>query len=192
MKRKAQNAVEFVLVFPFLFVILFGIVEYAVYYRTANVVENIATEASVAASRQLVLNAMTCSNNNYTTCGAGTFNAAVSAATTVVKNRSGSLGYPSLTYRYQDLGATFGAEPYAVYQMYSQQSRQVGSVTKPLVILLVDYRNPISEGVKVQVIHQYRTILMGFSIPVFGAAPIVIIPRDVTMSSSRIVQYINY
>jgi len=190
LKRPAQNLIEFVFIIPLLIVILFGILEFAMFYRNVNVVEDIATEAAVAASRKLVLDTMT-SNNIADTSNTG-FNKAAKAASDVVMKRKGSLSIPTLTLAYNDLGTGFGARPYALYEIVSTETRLIDGVATPILTLVVDYRSPTEDGIMVQLIYQYQTLLFGFQLPVFGSEPIVLIPRDIPISSTRIKQYVLY
>lgn len=190
MKRPAQNLIEFVFIIPLLIVILFGILEFAIFYRNVSVVEDIATEAAVAASRKLVLDTMT-SNNIADTSNAG-FNKAAKAARDVVMMKRGKLGLSNLTLAYNDLGAGFGARPYALYEIVSTQTRLVDGVATPIITLVVDYRAPNEDGMMVQLTYQYQTLLLGIQLPVFGSTPVVLIPRDIPISSTRIKQYLIY
>ena len=187
MKRTAQNLVEFVFIFPLLIIILFGILEFGIYFRNANVVEDIAKEASSSASRKLVLDTMT--SSTITDTSSTGFNKAVKAAIDVVNKRRKQLGLITLGFAYTNLG---GTRPYAVYQINSTQTRMIGGVATPLVTLIVDYSAPTEKGVIVQLVYQYRTLLLGAAFPVLGGAPIVIIPRDMPISSSKIRQYVTY
>ena len=190
MKKTAQNLVEFVFVIPLLIIILFGILEFAMFYRNVNVVQDIATEAAVTASRRLVLDTMT-SNNIADLTNTG-FNKAAKAARDVVYNRRRALGIENLTFVYTDLGTTFGSRPYALYQIDSTQTRSINGVVTPILTLMVDYRTPMEDGIMVQVIYQYRTLLVGAELPVLGGPPFVIIPRDVPISSTMVKQYLMY
>ncbi|HBG49378.1 MAG TPA: hypothetical protein DDW90_07745 [Cyanobacteria bacterium UBA9971] len=190
LKRPAQNLIEFVFIIPLLIVILFGILEFAIFYRNVSVVEDIATEAAVAASRKLVLDTMT-SNNIADTSNAG-FNKAAKAARDVVMMKRGKLGLSNLTLAYNDLGAGFGARPYALYEIVSTQTRLVDGVATPIITLVVDYRAPNEDGMMVQLTYQYQTLLLGIQLPVFGSTPVVLIPRDIPISSTRIKQYLIY
>jgi len=190
LKKPAQNLIEFVFIIPLLIVILFGILEFAIFYRNVSVVEDIATEAAVAASRRFVLDTMT-SNNIADTSNTG-FNKATKAAIDVVTKRSGSFGIPVGTFVYNDLGVGFGTRPYALYEIVSTQTRAVDGVSTPILTLVVDYRSPGEDGIMVQLTYQYQTLLLGIQLPVFGSTPVVLIPRDIPISSTRIKQYLIY
>lgn len=192
MRRKpAQNLIEFVFVIGLLIVILLGILEFALFYRNVNVVEDIANEAAVTAARRFVIDsgANKMDSNDITNAK---FNSAAAAAIDVVRKRRGSLGIPTLTFSYTDLGSAYGARPYALYQIDSTQTRTINGVATPLVTIFIDYRTPSTDGVMVQVVYQYRTLMAGAQLPVLGGAPIVIIPRDIPISSTRAKEYINY
>jgi len=186
-KRPSQSLIEIVFILPLIIIILFGIVEYAMFFRNVSVVEDIATEAAVAASRKIVSSTMTSS-----TYGGSPFNTAVKAAGDAVVNKKAAIGMPSLTLGYTDLGATFGNRPHSLYQLDSTEMRTIDGTPTPIVTVLVDYRNPDQEGVTVQVLYQYRTLLVGAQLPVLGGPPIIIIPRDIPISSSKIQEFINY
>jgi len=190
LKKSAQNLIEFVFIIPLLIVILFGIIEFAIFYRNVSVVEDIATEAAVVASRRLVLDSMT-SNNIADTSNTG-FNKAVKAASDVVMKRSGSLGISALTLAYNDLGSGFGTRPYALYDVSSTETRIVDGVATPLITLIVDYRTPNEDGIMVQLVYQYRTLFVGAQLPTLSGEPLVLIPRDIPISSTRIKQYLLY
>lgn len=194
MKKTAQNLVEFVLVFPLLIILLLGILEFGLFFRNVSVVQDIAEEAAVAASRKIVTDTMACQSSTYvSSCGnLSTFNSAILAATNVVLKRKGSLGINTLSFTYNDLGSTFGNEPYTIYQMDSLENRIINGVVTPILSLIVDYRNPIQNGISLQLVYQYRTLLIGASFPVMGGTPIVIIPRDMAIRSTNVKQYIMY
>jgi len=187
LKRTAQNLIEFVFVFPLLIIILFGILEFGVFYRNAHVIEDIATEAAVSASRKLVYSTMT--SDDITNAN---FNIAAKAAKDVVMKRRGVFAPSDLTFAYIDTGTQFGTRPYALYRIDSNETRMIDGILTPIVSIVIDYRNPEEDGITVQLIYQYRTMLVGASFPVLGGAPIVIIPRDITISSAKIKQYITY
>ena len=192
MKRTAQNLIEFVFIIPLLILILFGIVEFGIFYRTVSVVEDIAKDAAVTASRRFVLDTM--ASNDITDITNAGFNKAVKAAMDVVNKRKSALGVTNLTFVYTDLGAdsAMGVEPYALYQIDSVETRTIEGVVTPLVTLVVDYRNPPENGITVQLVYQYRTLLVGAQLPVLGGPPVVIIPRDIPVSSTRIKQAVTY
>jgi len=152
-----------------------------------HVVEDIATEAAVSASRKLVYSSMT--SNVITNVN---FNAAALASRDVVLKRRGALGTPTLNFVYTDPGAQFGTRPYALYQLDSTETRVIDGTPTPIVTIMIDYRNIDEDGITVQLIYQYRTMLVGASLPVLGGAPIVIIPRDIPISSTKIRQYVTY
>lgn len=190
LKKPAQSLIEVVFVIPLLLIIIFGILEFAIFYRNVNVVEDVATEAAVSAARRFVLDSMS-SNNIADTSNAG-FNSAVTAAMDVVIKRKGALGLSSLTFSYTDLGAVYGSRPYALYQIDSTQTRTINGTATPVVTLMVDYRTPKDDGIMVQLIYQYRTLFAGAELPVLGGPPVVLIPRDIPISSARVREYISY
>lgn len=173
--------------------------EFGIFYRTVSVVEDIAKEAAVTASRRFVVDnnpppPLPPTKMDSTVIGDLRFNSAVKAAMDVVNKRKSALGISSLTFVYNDLGAdpAMGLEPYALYQIDSVETRNIEGVITPLVTLMVDYRNPTQDGIMVQLVYQYRTLLVGAQLPVFGGPPVVIIPRDIPISSTRIKQVVTY
>lgn len=189
MKRTAQNLVEFALIVPLLLVILFGILEFAIFYRNVNVVQDIATEAAVAASRKIILDSM--ASNVITDTSNTGFNKAVLAASDIVVKRRGKLSFSNLTFTSIDMGATYGARPYALYKIDSTQTKIINGINTPVVTLMVDYRRPVEDGIMVQLVYQYSTLFGGVQLPV-GNSPIVLLPKDIPINSTRIKQYTIY
>ena len=190
LKRKSQNLVEFVFILSLLLVILFGILEFGMYYRNVNVVEDIATEIAVTGSKRLIFSTMTSVDITNTT-NAG-FNSAAKAAIDVVTRRRGALAIPTLTFNYTNKTGPWGTRPYAFYQLDSTQTRNINGVNTPIVTILFDYRNVNKNGLSVQLIYQYRTLLVGAQFPNADGSPIVIIPRDIPIRSTMVKQYLMY
>ncbi len=179
-KRKAQNLLEFIIVIPLLIVIIFGIIEFALFWRTVQTVQGIALEAAAGAASQYV-------DEN------GTDNPAVDKAIEIVNNRAGSLGIQKITLKDQPLAIAYGIRPFAFYQYTSQETVSTFSEgDKPVLQVLVDHRDPYQKGIVTQVIFQYQTILMGAEFTLPSGRKVIIIPRDIEVSSTKIQQYNNY
>jgi len=187
LKRKAQYSVEFVLIFPLLILLLFGTIEFGLYYRNVYIVQDIAEEAATTASREIVNDSMF-----DNTMISASFNAAAASAAQVVINRSTSLSIPGLILDYNDLGTTYGNRPYALYEFNSTATRNIDGVNTPIIQLLVDYRDPSQDGVALQVVYQYRPIFGGVAIPLFNGGNVVILPQHIPISSTRIQAYSTY
>ncbi len=179
-KKKGQNLLEFVVVIPLLIVIIFGIIEFALFWRTVQTVQGIALEAAAGAASQYV-------DEN------GTANPAVDKAIAIVNSRVGTLGSETVTLQDQPLGSNYGIRPFAFYQFASQEKVSTFSDgDKPLMQVLIDHRDPYQKGIITQLVYQYQTILMGAEFILPGGRKVVIIPRDIEISSTKIQQYNNY
>lgn len=192
LKRKnGQNLVEVVLIIPLLLVIMLGILEYALFQRNVNAVQDIAAEAAVAASKQFV------DENSGPFPGAydSTENPAVQAALDLVVSRGASIVPQTITLQHNDLGPAFGQRPFALYEFNSTQTTTYKGQTVPRVTFTVDYRSPKTDGVSTQLIYHYNLVLFGieFVIPgVNGGRKITIIPRNIQLSSTQTCQYVHY
>lgn len=186
-KNKAQYTVEFVLIFPLVLLLVFAVVEFGFYFRAVFIVQDIAEEAATVASREFVDPNMI--SNDITSTN---FNPAAIAAFDVITNRAASLAVSNVVLTYNDLGSTYGARPYALYEFTSTQTRNVNGANVPIISLLVDYRIPDQDGVAIQVIYQYKTFFFGMSFPLPNGQNVTILPRDIAISSTRVQAYANY
>jgi hypothetical protein len=95
-------------------------------------------------------------------------------------------------------GITFGAptitgtEPFALYEYKSTQTRNTVEGVKPIMTVIIDFRDVSKDGIILQLSYQYKTILVGASLPVPGNKPIAIIPSDIKITSKKIQQYNSY
>lgn len=172
MKVKGQGLIEFVIVIPVLILLILAIVELGLFWKNAQVVQQIALEAAVVAAHENV--SPTASSNS-----------AAAAAAKLVQNRVSSLGLKSLVLSRTVIA---GTAPYAAYS-YSGGTAPNG---KPLITLIVDYRSPIKRGIITQLIYNYRTLFIGIGFTIPGVKPVVIIPRDIPISSTKIQEYSMY
>lgn len=175
MRKRGQSLVEFAIIIPLLVVLIFSIIEFSIYWTTVNAVEGIAMDASTKMASIHVSEA------------AGS-NPAVDMAVLSIADNSKYLGEkmvfgtPSIT----------GTEPFALYKYESNQTRDTVNGIKPMMTVTIDYRDPYKDGIILQLSYQYRTILLGASIPIPGNDPIVIIPRDIMITSKKNQQYNSY
>jgi len=177
--KKAQSLIEFIVVIPLLILVVFGIIEFSVFLRSTQVVQQIAMESAVAAS------------NVYVTESSNP-NPAVTKVLTVVSSKLSSLGLSNITFSEVPLGGTWGDKPFALYRFESDQTRDIDGVATPLIIFTVDYRDPYQQGINTQLVYQYRTLLVGIEFNLLNGRKVKIIPRDIEISSTKTQQYVNY
>jgi Flp pilus assembly protein TadG len=203
LKKQAQTLVEVVFILPILLIVLFGVLEYGVYYRNLNLVQDIANESAVIVAKTTVLNTMTATNLADTSSSG--MNAAVLAVISSITKRRGQLGLKSLTFNYANQpyannptssynnnAGQWGSCPNTIYQLDSVQTRTINGTSKPIVSIIIDYRSPDTDGISVQVMYWHRTLLLGAKWPVLGGPPIVILPRDIQIFSTNVKQSIIY
>ncbi|EKE02129.1 MAG: hypothetical protein ACD_20C00421G0003 [uncultured bacterium] len=174
MKRKGQSLIEFVMIIPIFIVLIFGIIEYALFWRTTHAVQQIALESAVIAT------------NEYVPTSGGA-NTVADKAADFVKSRVGTLGVGSITFTKTILDNA-AEEPYAAYEYKAGTAPDGG----PLVRFVVDYRNPVTRGVITQLSYYYRTIFFGMEFELPGGKKVVIIPNYIPISSTKIQQYNRY
>lgn len=166
---KGQNLVELVVVLPLLVLLILGIIQFGLYWRTFQTISSVALDGANVASS--TIDDLSTSSNE-----------AVTAATNTITTRLSQAGLPSPAAA---LSPTAGTAPNALYQ--------TPAVVNPNdVQITVDYRNPTTNGVVVQVVYGYRPILAGTSIPIPGGDPITLIPDFIEVGSSQIQQYNIY
>jgi Flp pilus assembly protein TadG len=169
-KSSGQNLVELVVVLPLLVLLILGIMQLGLYWRTFQTIESVALEGSnIAAST--VDNLGTAENE------------AKDAAVAAINTRLAMAGLPAVDPA--TVVAQVGPEPTSLYQ-------NAAVVNPGDIQVTVDYRNPTSNGVIVQVVYGYRPILAGTRIPMPSGDPITIIPSYIEVSSSQIQQYNTY
>jgi len=191
-RKSAQNLIEFVVVMPLLVVMIFGIIELSVFWRTVHTVQNMALQATTNGASQIVLEDQTSSSLNDLDCTDGScFNFAVAKAVNVIQRKQGSLGLSGLTFNCTS-SDNDGKRPYSLYKCSSNKTVSVDEEEKPVLELIVDYRNPSKNGMVAQLIYQYRTLFLGASISLISGQTITIIPRNIEISSTKIEQYISY
>lgn len=190
-KRRAQNLIEFVVIIPILILLIFGIMEIAVFWRTANSVQQIAlTVAESAASAYF-------NTDNFDKSGAscvdssitadGTSNPAICKALKVLQERLPELGFKDVKFSKVNLGSAYGSEPFTFYEY--QNSEATGNLKVGDIKIDIDYRDPYKNGVIVQMNYNYTTILLGAVFTLPGGSEIVIIPKNIEVSSTKIQQY---
>ena len=170
-----QNLVELVVVLPLLVLLILGIMQLGLYWRTFQTVESVALEGSNVAASTI--------DNYATEDGTTATNEPVMAAIDAINSRMAMAGLPQVAAA--DVVPVSGTSPNCLYQN--------AAVVNPRdVQITIDYRNPTANGVVVQVVYGYRPILAGTRIPVPGGSPINIIPSFIEVSSSQIQQYNTY
>ena len=185
-RKKAQNMLEIVLIIPLLLILIFGIMEYAIFQRNVNAVQDIALESAVAASKYYVDEA-TLPSDPFTE------NPAVEKAVGIVLNRVGALGPGrTFTFDYNDMGAAFGKRPFALYEFSSQKTVEYKGRNVPRCIFTIDYRDPVNEGVSTQLIYHHTLVLFGLKMQIPGGRTITLIPQNIQISSTQTRQYVHY
>lgn len=169
-KNRGQNLVELVVVLPLLVLLILGILQFGLYWRTFQTVESVALEGSNIAATAI---------DDPDTVANEAKNAAINAMNT----RLSAAGLPSVSI--SSVSINSGSEPNALYQ-----SPAVAKAND--VQIVINYTNPAANGVGVQVVYGYQPILAGTKIPLPGNAPVTIIPDFITVSSSQIQQYNTY
>lgn len=165
-----QNLVELVVVLPLLVLLILGIMQLGLYWRTFQTIESVALEGSNVAASTV---------DDLSTAANEPRDAAVQA----INTRLAMAGLPTVPDG--NVAAVSGTEPNALYQSPAVVNPRDMQIT-------LDYRNPTSNGVVVQVVYGYRPILAGTRIPMPSGNPISIIPDYVEVSSSQIQQYNTY
>ncbi|MEI7473630.1 MAG: TadE/TadG family type IV pilus assembly protein [bacterium] len=200
--RKAQNLIEFIIVIPILIILIFGIMEIAVFWRTANSVQQIAlTVAESAASAYVSPDAY--QSDDPTTVGVdetktpsvciantitddATTNMAVCRALERLQEKLPSLGFSNVKFTSVNMGNSYGSEP---FMFYEYQNVATGKLKAGDIKIDIDYRDPYKNGVIVQLNYNYTTILLGCEFTLPGGNKITIIPRNMEISSTKIQQY---
>ncbi|OGI00808.1 MAG: hypothetical protein A2104_06540 [Candidatus Melainabacteria bacterium GWF2_32_7] len=177
MRTKGQSLIEFVIVIPILLVLLFGIIEYALFWRNVQAVQQIALESAVIAT------------DEYIPLSGGQ-NTAADKAADYVASRLSTLGLSSdtLSTSSKIILDNESEEPFAAYE-YKSGNAPNG---EPLIRFVIDYRNPLTRGVITQLSYQYKTVLFGLEFQLPGGKKIVIIPGYIPISSTKIQQYNKY
>lgn len=199
--KQGQNLIEVILVIPLLLIIILGILEYALFQRNVNAVQDIAQEAAVAASK-LYVDPNTCVGaappaycTNPATAYDPAENPAVESARTLALNRVKALGASGITLNYDNPGTAFGQRPFALYKFDSNKTVEYKGETVPLISFDVDYRDPVYDGVSTQLIYHYSLVLFGLEFVIPGinqGRRITVIPRNIEISSTQTKQYVHY
>lgn len=178
MKKRGQSLVEFAAIIPIFVFVLLGIIEFSLYWKSYNVVQDIVFNASAQMASTYV------SENS-------TANPAVDKALLVINDRSTSLG-EAITLVDKSLPAEISARPFSVYKYESSQTTDTVSGVKPILTVIIDYSNPSKDGIVLQLRYQYKTILLGTELPLPGGNSVVIIPKSVEIVNNKTQQYHTY
>lgn len=191
MKKKAQNIIEFVFIFPLLFVVILVIIEVAMFWKSVSVVQNIALKAGSNAVLQPITSNMTTVSPSDTDCSDGACsNFVVAKALEVVKNSHPILGVGNLTYTCSVKTSSgsgdstyYGTPPFAYYDCKSSQSNN----GVPTIELTVDTRSVSTHGVITQLTFNYHTFILSASVPLPDGSELVVIPETVPISSTKVI-----
>jgi len=168
-KKKGQNLVELVIVLPLIVLLILGIIQFGMYWRTFQTVESIALDgATVAAS----------TTDDINTANA---NEAVNDTITAMNTRLAQAGFSTVAAP----TVVSGTAPNALYQTAASDAPGFSQVS-------IDYRSPTANGIVVQLVYNFVPILAGTRIPIPGGDPIKIIPDFVKVTSSQVQQYNTY
>ena len=119
-KEKGQNLVELVVVLPLIVLLILGIIQFAMYWRTFQTVESIALDgANIAASTV----------DDISTAGT---NEAVDAAIITMNDRLSKAGFSTVSTP----SITSGTKPNALYQTAASTAPGFSQVS-------IDYRSPL-------------------------------------------------
>lgn|GEM_PF-2580985 len=178
MKNRGQSLIEFAVVVPLLIALIFCIIEFSMYWRAVNTVQEIAQNASTKMSSIFV-------PENSTS------NPAVDKAVLLIADESGNLG-ENINFEDKSTPSELASRPFAVYTYESQEKRNTAKGIKPVMTVTINYKNPSKNGIIMQLSYQYRTILVGAEIPLIGNKSVIIIPRDIEIVSKKTQQCSNY
>lgn len=178
MKKRGQNLIEFAAIIPLLVFVIFAIIEFSLYWKTVNIVEGIALNASTKMSATPV------TENSVT-------NTAVDNAILLIKDEARTLG-ENINFEDKSQPSEISERPFALYKYESQETRNTVNGIKPVITATIDYRDPYKDGVILQLSYQYSTILLGATIPLPGNKKVVIIPKDIEITNKKTQQYNSY
>lgn len=178
MNHKGQSLVEFVTVIPIIVFILMAIVEFSLYWKSLNQVQDIVFNATNQMASVYV------SENS-------TVNPAVASALSVINNMTPILGEP-ITLVDKSTTAEKSKRPFAVYIYQSSQTTSTTSGTKPTMVVTIDFSDPLQNGIILQITYQYKTILLGTEFPLPGGKSVIIIPKTVEIINNKTQQYNTY
>ncbi|MFA6989998.1 MAG: TadE family protein [Candidatus Gastranaerophilaceae bacterium] len=184
MKRKSQNLIEFIFVFPLVVFLVMAIFELAMFYRTVHAVQSVAFQAAAKAATQIIKNDMT-----STSIGDPSFNVAIQSALDTVIAKKGALGTLDFDTFQIKTYSDFGSPPYTLYELTSDRTINTTTGAEPLVTLWVDCSDPMEKGIKVQLKYYYVTIIFAAEVPLPDGRKMTILPKDIAISSTKIQQY---
>lgn len=184
MKLKGQGIVEFILVIPFLIFLLLSIIELGIFWRTTQLVQQVALEAAIAGSQNYNMQA----SDLLTT----TINAADAARDAVIA-RVPSFGISGITMSTRTVPSHANnsqGEPFVVYRYSSAQLNS--DSLRSYFVLDIDFRNPVERGIIAQLTYDYRTLFFGLDFAVPAGSRITILPRSIPVSSTKVQEYHLY
>ncbi len=191
MKKKGQNLIEFALVMPLLFVIIFGVIELAFFWRAVHNVQSLALQAASNAATQFVFDDQESTDVYDINCQDGScFNLAVAKAVNVIEKRQGSLVPQGSDYSCVSR-IEYGSRPFTVYDCISDKTVEFEGSTVPAMTMHIDYRDPKKDGLIVQIEHYYKTLFLGASFMSPSGTPVYLLPETIKITSSKVHHYIT-
>ncbi|MBP7212233.1 pilus assembly protein [bacterium] len=188
-RKKGQNLVEFVLVFPMIILMTLCIFEIAFFWQDVNMIYSINTQinarAALVSPREM---------------SAGDVCPAAQTAVELMhaKTPMEALVKPQFKKTILD-GAkmpktdsttgtnTITNEPFALYKYTSTATVTTKDGTQPVATLWVDCRNPFEDGIITQIQFYHKTMIMHASLPNFkDNTPIDIIPENILITSPKL------
>jgi Flp pilus assembly protein TadG len=172
-------------------VLLFGIVEYGLFYWNTILVQSIAAKAAYRIATTPVSSSESCNMQNYSICPVNSRNQAIRAVGDVLDENLKKLGVTTSTqqdvdgdgvvepsesvlggFRYTNAGEIgWGSPPYTLYEMTSTDTVTVQTdplEVVPLFSFMLDYRNP-EEAFRFRLTYCYKPIMFGgIQIPMFA------------------------
>lgn len=176
-KKKAQNIIEFVFVFPILIFLTLVIFEVALFWQDVNAIYNLNAEINANAA---LIDFPSSNLNLGQECPAAT------VAESILKKKSAGISMSDATFTksIEKVGGVVqGKEPFALYKYTSN----IMVNSNPQVTLWVDCRSPFEDGVTTQIEFYHKTLVMKATIPRFDKPEgIVIIPDNVFIASPKL------
>lgn len=167
-KKKGQNLIEFVFIFPILLFSTLVIFEAALFWQDVNAVYNLNSEINA--------NIALLDSTGY---ALGDKCEAAQKAKEYLEKKDDMITMVSHKYTESVLD---GAEPFAYYKF---SSAPIKGETKPQVTLWVDCRNPFEDGITTQIEFYHKTLIIKASIPTLSGQVIDVIPEKIYIASPK-------
>lgn len=161
--KRAQNIIEFVLLFPLTIFIVLIIFELAMMWHSMNTAEMI--------NREINSNL----NVDYNTYAHLQNGDTCPAITDLMRNNSILANKTKVLLRRNDI--TFNSrlqtnqnEPFGVYQISSNEGGE-----NPFIRYIVDCRNPYDNGIETKLIYRYSAMFFSFLLPRFDSSERIVV-----------------